>query len=197
VPIVLWAEREDRIFLTVEISDSKEPKVDITDDGCVSVSATGGSEGVQYALKLELLHPVNSKARPLWRLICGVTRGVGAGLTGGLLACRRAGVQGCGDAAQHLLGRAEGVAGAVLGEAAQGVGQAAALRQGGLEQVQGRGRGDGGRWCATPPHGRTSSRLQLWLGLAPARPLFDTQAPRIQSLDASNATACSLAMRAR
>lgn len=60
---MLWAERDDRIFLTVEVSDSKEPKVDITDDGVVSVSATGGSEGVQYALKLELLHPVNAKAR--------------------------------------------------------------------------------------------------------------------------------------
>ena len=61
---MLWAERNDRIFLTVEVADSKEPKVDITDEGVVSVSATGGGEGVHYQLKLELLHPVNAKARP-------------------------------------------------------------------------------------------------------------------------------------
>ena len=59
---MLWAERNDRVFLTVEVQDSKEPKVDIKDEGVVSVSASN-SEGVHYEVKLELLQAVNAKAR--------------------------------------------------------------------------------------------------------------------------------------
>jgi len=63
VPVVLWAERADRIYITVEVTDSKEPVVDITDEGVLTVKAVGGAEGVRYELKLELAHPVNAKAR--------------------------------------------------------------------------------------------------------------------------------------
>ena len=87
-PVVLWAERNDRIFITVEVTDSKEPAVNITDEGVLTVSTTGGAEGARYEVKLELLHTVNSKARrarkPRPRLqprrVARVTRLPGSGL---------------------------------------------------------------------------------------------------------------------
>ena len=64
VPTVLWAERADRLFLTVEIADAQEPKVDVLDEGVVTVAARGGADGAtRYELRLELLHPVLAKAR--------------------------------------------------------------------------------------------------------------------------------------
>lgn len=65
---MLWAERKDRVFITVEVQDAKEPKVDITDEGVLTVSALSGE--TRYAVRLELLHPVDSKARRVkaWRL---------------------------------------------------------------------------------------------------------------------------------
>jgi hypothetical protein len=52
------------VFITIEVADAKEPKVDISDEGRLTLSTLGGAEGTtRYALDLELLHPVDSKAR--------------------------------------------------------------------------------------------------------------------------------------
>ena len=90
---MLWAERNDRLFITVEVTDSKEPAVNVTDEGVLTVSTTGGAEGARYEVKLELLHPVDSKARAglslaAWRAAARVTRALAPGLTPG--RCRGA-----------------------------------------------------------------------------------------------------------
>ena len=77
VPNVLWAERSDRLFITVEVTDTKDPKVDISDEGVLTVAAKNG-EGVLYQLRLELLHPVDSKARA-----GAISGGAASGLTRG------------------------------------------------------------------------------------------------------------------
>lgn len=90
--MVLWAERNDRLFITVEVTDSKEPAVNVTDEGVLTVSTTGGAEGARYEVKLELLHPVNSKARPAavaGRAAACVTRARASGLTPPLPSRRR------------------------------------------------------------------------------------------------------------
>ena len=52
VPNVLWAERKDTVFLTVEVADVTAPEVKVEDDGHVTFSGT--SDGKHYALDLHL-----------------------------------------------------------------------------------------------------------------------------------------------
>ncbi len=75
---MLWAERADRLFITIEVADAKDPKVDISDAGVLTLNTLAGSEGARYALNLELLHPVDSKARRAVR----VQRGTAPHVTG-------------------------------------------------------------------------------------------------------------------
>ena len=64
VPKVLWAQRSDRLYLTIDLQDVKDPKINITNDdagkfGKVSFAAEGrshatGLEKHQYALDIDL-----------------------------------------------------------------------------------------------------------------------------------------------
>ncbi|KAK4407018.1 WD repeat-containing protein GTS1 [Sesamum angolense] len=54
-PEVKWAEREDKVYLTVLLSDAKSPKVKVDPDGTFTFSATAGTDNNLYELKLDLL----------------------------------------------------------------------------------------------------------------------------------------------
>ncbi|KAF7804847.1 CS domain protein [Senna tora] len=58
-PEVKWAERVDKVYITVLLPDAKNAKVDLTPDGVFTFSASAGAEDHQYELKLELFNKVN------------------------------------------------------------------------------------------------------------------------------------------
>ncbi|KAK9086418.1 hypothetical protein Syun_028812 [Stephania yunnanensis] len=58
-PEVKWAQREDKVYLTVELPDSKNAKVNLEPEGVFTFSATAGAENHLYELKLELFDKVN------------------------------------------------------------------------------------------------------------------------------------------
>ena len=57
VPEFKWAENHENIFLTIEISDASEPKVEIKEDQ-VTFSAT--SQGKTFALDLKLKKKIDA-----------------------------------------------------------------------------------------------------------------------------------------
>lgn len=62
-PEVKWAEREDKVFLTVLLPDAKNPKVNLDPEGVFSFSGTAGAENHHYELKLQLHDKVNVEVR--------------------------------------------------------------------------------------------------------------------------------------
>lgn len=58
-PEVKWAQRNDKVFLTVQLPDSKDAKVNLQPDGIFTFTAKGGAENHAYELKLELFDKVN------------------------------------------------------------------------------------------------------------------------------------------
>ncbi|XP_047966566.1 uncharacterized protein OsI_027940-like [Salvia hispanica] len=58
-PDVKWAEREDKVFLTVVLPDAKNPKVNVDPNGTFTFSASGGADNNLYELKLDLLDKIN------------------------------------------------------------------------------------------------------------------------------------------
>ncbi|KAL9332258.1 hypothetical protein ACSQ67_001868 [Phaseolus vulgaris] len=58
-PEVKWAQRVDKVYVTVQLADSKNAKVDLTPEGVFTFSGSAGSEDHQYELKLELFEKVN------------------------------------------------------------------------------------------------------------------------------------------
>ncbi|XP_057743454.1 uncharacterized protein OsI_027940-like [Arachis stenosperma] len=58
-PEVKWAQRLDKVYITVQLPDSKNAKVDLTPDGTFTFSATAGAEDHLYDLKLDLFDKVN------------------------------------------------------------------------------------------------------------------------------------------
>lgn len=58
-PEVKWAEREDKVYLTVMLPDAKNPKVNLGPEGTFSFSATGGAGNNAYELTLELFDKVD------------------------------------------------------------------------------------------------------------------------------------------
>lgn len=58
-----WAEREDKVFLTVLLADAINPKVNVDPDGTFTFSATAGTDNHLYELKLDLLDKVNVEVR--------------------------------------------------------------------------------------------------------------------------------------
>ncbi|KAK8570226.1 hypothetical protein V6N13_002921 [Hibiscus sabdariffa] len=57
-PEVKWAQRADKVFITVMLSDSKDAKVNLEPEGVFSFSGTAGTGNNQYELKLELFDKV-------------------------------------------------------------------------------------------------------------------------------------------
>lgn len=62
-PEVKWAQRVDKLYITVQLADSKDAKVDLTPDGDFIFSASAGSGDNKYELKLELFDKVNVEVR--------------------------------------------------------------------------------------------------------------------------------------
>lgn len=58
-PEVKWAERADKVYLTVQLPDAKNPKVNLDPEGTFTFSATGGAGDHVYELKLDLFDKVN------------------------------------------------------------------------------------------------------------------------------------------
>ncbi|KAK4441766.1 putative protein OsI [Sesamum alatum] len=58
-PEVKWAEREDKVYLTVLLPDAKNAKVNVDPEGTFTFSATAGTDNNLYELKLNLLEKVN------------------------------------------------------------------------------------------------------------------------------------------
>ncbi len=64
VPKVQWAQRADKLYITIDLQDAKAPKINISNDadgkfGKISFSGEGrshatGAEKHQYALDLDL-----------------------------------------------------------------------------------------------------------------------------------------------
>lgn len=60
-----WAQRVDKVFITVLLPDAKNAKVNVEPDGVFTFSASAGAENHLYELKLELHDKVNVEVRCL------------------------------------------------------------------------------------------------------------------------------------
>ena len=58
-----WAERADKIYITVLLPDSKNAKVNLEPEGVFTFSATAGADNNLYELKLDLHDKVNVEVR--------------------------------------------------------------------------------------------------------------------------------------
>jgi len=58
-PEVKWAQRDDSVFLTVQLSEAKDIKLEITPEGKFSFSAKGGPDQKEYAVEIELFGEIN------------------------------------------------------------------------------------------------------------------------------------------
>lgn len=58
-PDIKWAERLDKVYITVLLPDAKNVKVNLESDGLFTFSATAGVEAKLYELKLQLHDKVN------------------------------------------------------------------------------------------------------------------------------------------
>lgn len=54
-----WAQRVDKLFITVLLPDAKDAKVNLEPDGVFTFSASAGAENHLYELKLDLYDKVN------------------------------------------------------------------------------------------------------------------------------------------
>ncbi|KAJ8623212.1 hypothetical protein MRB53_031741 [Persea americana] len=89
-PEVKWAQRLDKVYITLLLPDAKNVKVNLEPDGVFAFSATAGAENHFYELKLNLFDKVNveesrintgarsifcvvEKAKKVWwnKLLCG------------------------------------------------------------------------------------------------------------------------------
>ncbi|XP_039036775.1 uncharacterized protein OsI_027940-like isoform X2 [Hibiscus syriacus] len=57
-PEVKWAQRADKVFITVQLSDSKDAKVNLEPEGVFNFSGTVGTGNTHYELKLDLYDKV-------------------------------------------------------------------------------------------------------------------------------------------
>ncbi|XP_039145494.1 co-chaperone protein p23-1-like [Dioscorea cayenensis subsp. rotundata] len=72
-PLTKWAQRSDKVYITIELPDAKEVKLSLQPNGQFHFSATTGAENVPYEIDFELYDKVNveeSKAAVGLRNIC-------------------------------------------------------------------------------------------------------------------------------
>ncbi len=75
-PPVLWAQRADKLYLTIDLQDAKNPKIDVTNDedgGKISFSGVGhshasGQEDHDYSLEVRMWSRIPSQTHrhPTW-----------------------------------------------------------------------------------------------------------------------------------
>lgn len=58
-PHIRWAERKDRLYVTIELNEVKNPKIDIVDNS--RLTFLGESGGKTYSLDLELFGEVDKE----------------------------------------------------------------------------------------------------------------------------------------
>ncbi|CAI5463239.1 unnamed protein product [Closterium sp. Yama58-4] len=58
-PEVIWAQRSDNVFITVELPDAKDITTNLDPEGKLSYSAKAGAEDQDYAIDLELFDKIN------------------------------------------------------------------------------------------------------------------------------------------
>lgn len=64
-----WAEREDKVYLTVLLPDAKDADVKLDPEGVFEFSAKAGPENQVYELKLELNDKVNVEVRETYKTL--------------------------------------------------------------------------------------------------------------------------------
>ena len=64
-----WAEREDKVYLTVLLPDAKDADVKLDPEGVFEFSAKAGPENQVYELKLELFDKVNVEVRETYKTL--------------------------------------------------------------------------------------------------------------------------------
>ncbi|KAF0911836.1 hypothetical protein E2562_012321 [Oryza meyeriana var. granulata] len=72
-PSTKWAQRSDKVFLTIELPDARDVKLNLKPEGHFIFSAKGPADDTPYELDLELFDAVNveeSKAAVAPRTIC-------------------------------------------------------------------------------------------------------------------------------
>ncbi|XP_068636766.1 co-chaperone protein p23-1-like [Aristolochia californica] len=58
-PLVKWAQRTDKVFITIELPDAKDVKLKLEPEGKFFFSATAGSDNTPYEIDLDLYDTVN------------------------------------------------------------------------------------------------------------------------------------------
>lgn len=61
-PSTKWAQRSDKVYLTIQLPDAKDVKLNLKPDGHFNFSAKGPDD-MQYELDLELFDAVNVEVR--------------------------------------------------------------------------------------------------------------------------------------
>ncbi|KAG8097341.1 hypothetical protein GUJ93_ZPchr0013g37834 [Zizania palustris] len=72
-PSTKWAQRSDKVFLTIELPDARDVKLNLKPEGQFTFTANGPADDTPYELDLELFDAVNveeSKAAVAPRTIC-------------------------------------------------------------------------------------------------------------------------------
>ncbi|KAL3514003.1 hypothetical protein ACH5RR_026720 [Cinchona calisaya] len=72
-PAVKWAQRSDKLFITVELPDAKNVKHKLDPEGKFSFSATAGADNTPYEVEFDLFDKVDvneSKTSTTSRSIC-------------------------------------------------------------------------------------------------------------------------------
>lgn len=60
IPRILWAQRKASVFLTFEVYEIKDEKIELKDN-LVTFSGTRGTDGIKFAVSLELFAPIDSE----------------------------------------------------------------------------------------------------------------------------------------
>ena len=60
IPRVLWAQRKDIVYLTIEVFEVKEEKIEINEN-IVNFSGVRGTDGAKFAVKLELFGSLDAE----------------------------------------------------------------------------------------------------------------------------------------
>ncbi|EHA8591506.1 co-chaperone protein p23-1 [Cocos nucifera] len=72
-PTTKWAQRSDKVYITIELPDAKDVKLNLQPDGHFYFSAASGADNVPYEIDFELFDKVNveeGKASIGLRTIC-------------------------------------------------------------------------------------------------------------------------------
>ncbi|KAG8369256.1 hypothetical protein BUALT_Bualt15G0132600 [Buddleja alternifolia] len=72
-PLVKWAQRSDKLFITVELPDAKNVKLNLDPEGNFFFSATSGADNIPYEIDIDLHDKIDvneSKASITSRHIC-------------------------------------------------------------------------------------------------------------------------------